>query len=134
MVPVVALALIDPAGRVLMQRRPSGKAHAGLWEFPGGKVEDGESPEQALLREIAEELDIALDRSALAAVSFASDPAIAPAPRQPHLLLLYSCRMWSGEPRALDAETIAWFEPEDLLALDMPPLDRPLAEALLRLI
>jgi 8-oxo-dGTP diphosphatase len=134
LVPVVAAALIDPAGRVLMQRRSAGKAHAGLWEFPGGKVEPGETLEEALLREIAEELGIALDQGGLAAVSFASDPAVPPAPRQPHLILLYSCRAWSGDPRALDAERIEWFDPQDLLALDMPPLDRPLAEALSRLI
>jgi 8-oxo-dGTP diphosphatase len=131
---VVAVALIDQAGRVLMQRRPSGKAHAGLWEFPGGKVEAGETPEEALLREIFEELGIELDRSELEVVSFASDPAIPPAPRQPHLILLYASRTWSGDPHALDAEKIEWFAAAGLLALDMPPLDRPLAEALLRLI
>lgn len=128
-VPVVAAALIDDQGRVLMQRRRHGSAHGGLWEFPGGKIEPGESPESALLREIDEELAIALDPQSLAPLTFASDPALPSAPRAPHVILLYTCRRWHGEPEARAGEEIAWFAPEALADLAMPPLDYPLAEA-----
>lgn len=131
-VPVVAAALIDGSGRVLMQRRRLESAHGGLWEFPGGKLERGESPESALLREIDEELGIALDPAALEPLTFASDPTLPPEPRAPHVILLYTCRRWIGEPRAGAGEAIAWFTPADTLALDMPPLDVPLAKAWLR--
>lgn len=134
LVPVVAVAMLDSAGRVLMQRRRAGAAHGGLWEFPGGKVEPGESPESALLREIEEELGVALDRAALVPCTFASDPALPPAPRQPHVILLYTCRRWAGEPRALDADAIAWFDFHQLESLEMPPLDYPLAEVLKKVI
>ena len=129
-VPVVAVALIAGDGRVLLQRRAADRAFAGLWEFPGGKVERGESPESALLREIAEELGVALEPSALAPLCFASDPVLPPAPRQPHVILLYTCRKWSGQPRCLDAAAIEWFALADLADLPMPPLDVPLARAL----
>lgn len=129
-VPVVAAALIDREGRVLMQRRRLDSAHGGLWEFPGGKVEAGESPESALLREIDEELAIALDPAALEPLSFASDPALPPAPRAPHVILLYTCRRWQGEPQCRAGEEIAWFASADLAMLAMPPLDYPLARAL----
>ena len=131
-VPVVAAALIDGAGRVLMQRRRLESAHGGLWEFPGGKIEPGESPESALLREIEEELAIALDPETIAPLTFSSDPALPPAPRAPHVILLYTCRFWRGEPQARAGEAIAWFDPAAIPALDMPPLDYPLARALLR--
>lgn len=131
-VPVVAVALIDDWNRVLMQRRRLGSAHGGLWEFPGGKIEAGESPESALLREIDEELAIALDPTALEPLSFASDPALPPAPRAPHVILLYICRHWRGEPQAHAGEAIDWFAPEALSGLAMPPLDYPLARALVR--
>lgn len=134
MVPVVAVALIAPEPRILMQRRKASRAFGGLWEFPGGKVEPGESPESALLREIAEELGITLDVQALQPLTFASDPALPPAPRQPHVILLYTCRRWRGEPSCLDAESIAWFAQEEIMGLPMPPLDVPLAEALLKAI
>jgi len=134
LVPVVAVAMLDSIGRVLMQRRRTGAAHGGLWEFPGGKVEPGESPETALLREIAEELGVTLDRAALAPCTFASDPALPPAPRQPHVILLYTCRGWTGEPRALDADAIGWFDFRELQGLEMPPLDYPLAEVLKKVI
>jgi 8-oxo-dGTP diphosphatase len=134
MVLVVAAALIDPAGRVLLQQRRAGKAHAGLWEFPGGKVEDGETPEQALVREIAEELGSALDRASLEPIGFASDRDSGPARRAPRLILLYECRKWDGEPVPLDAEKVGWFAPEAIAELELCPLDRPLAKALLRAI
>lgn len=122
---VVAAALIDAGGRVLMARRPAGKQHAGLWEFPGGKVEAGEVPTAALVRELREELGIEVDPVALEAVAFSESPG----PR--HLvLLLYRCRAWQGEPRAIDAAEIRWVAMEELAALDMPPADRPLATAL----
>ena len=133
-IPVVAVALIGPGSRILMQRRKAGREFGGLWEFPGGKVEAGESPESALVREIDEELGIVLDPLDLVPLSFASDPALPPAPRQPHVILLYTCRHWSGDPRCLDAESIAWVAPDALMGLSMPPLDHPLAEALLKVI
>lgn len=118
---VVAAALFDGAGRVLMQRRPDGKAHAELWEFPGGKVEAAETLESALIREIEEELTIRLDPAALAPLSFA---AIA---GQPHVVLLYSCRQWHGSVACQEGGDAGWFTADQLDALDLPPLDRPLA-------
>lgn len=132
MIPVVAVALIAPNGRILMQQRRADRAFGGLWEYPGGKVEPGESPEMALIREIEEELGLALVADDLIPLAFASDPAQPPASRQPHVILLYTCRNWQGEPRCLDGESIAWTNPQDLLALPMPPLDVPLTKALLK--
>jgi len=129
-IPVVAVVLLRDDGRVLMQRRSLASAHGGLWEFPGGKVEAGESPESALLREIEEELGIALDHMALSPLSFASDPALPPAPRAPHVILLYTCTRWEGEPHCHVGEEIGWFLPSEIPALSMPPLDYPLAHAL----
>lgn len=131
-IPVVAVALIDRNRRILMQQRRADRAHGGLWEFPGGKIEPGESPESALVREIEEELGIVLDPARLEPLSFASDPAQPPAPRAPHVILLYTCRSWSGEPGCLDGDAIAWTAPDALMALPMPPLDVPLAKALLK--
>jgi len=119
---VVAAALIDREGRVLVQRRPAGKMMAGLWEFPGGKIEPGETPESALVRELDEELGIAVDLSRLSPAVFASEPLAG----RHMLLLLYICRSWEGSPRALDAEELMWCTPDSLRALDMPPADRPL--------
>lgn len=128
MIPVVAIALIDPAGRVLMQQRRADRAHGGLWEFPGGKVELGERAEAALVREVAEELAVTVDPAALVPLAFASTPD------QPHVLLLYTCRAWAGEPRCLDGEALGWVAPEALAALPLPPLDVPLARALKELL
>ncbi|SFP62045.1 (deoxy)nucleoside triphosphate pyrophosphohydrolase [Sphingomonas rubra] len=123
---VVAGALVRDDGRVLLQRRGAGKEHAGLWEFPGGKVEPGETPEAALARELAEELGIAPSGPAPVPLSFASEPAGS----RHLLLLLFVVTRWRGEPRALDAAEIAWVEPERLGDRLMPPADRPLAAAL----
>ena len=129
LLPVVAAALIDAQGRVLLQQRPPGKAMAGLWEFPGGKVERGESPEAALIRELDEELRIAVDPPALAPLAFAS----AALGERHLLLLLYVVDCWTGEPRAIEATALAWVHPRDMRALAMPPADVPLVEALARL-
>ncbi len=134
LIPVVAAALLRGDGRILLQRRRAGAMHGGLWEFPGGKVDAGESPESALIREIREELGVKLDLAAMAPLSFASDPAVPPAPREPFVILLYTCRRWQGEPHCLAGEEIAWFAACDLAGLSMPPLDVPLAQALLRAI
>jgi 8-oxo-dGTP diphosphatase len=124
--PVVAAALIDAEGRILMQRRPAGKAHAGLWEFPGGKIEPGETPEQALARELEEELGIAVTVADLAPLAFASVPAGA----RTLLLLLYVCERWGGAPQPLEADALTWRFPAALRDLAMPPADLPLVAAL----
>lgn len=119
---VAAIALVDADGRVLVQQRPAGKPMAGLWEFPGGKVEAGETPEAALLRELEEELAIAVPVACLAPAAFASEPHDAG-----HLLLLlYVARKWTGVPRALAAAALRWVRPAELHRLAMPPADRPL--------
>ena len=119
---VVAAALVDPDGRVLLQQRPPGKAMAGLWEFPGGKVEMGERPEAALIRELEEELGIRTHASCLAPATFASESL-----GDRHLLLLlYVCRKWEGLPEARHATDLKWARPNQMYALDMPPADLPL--------
>ena len=119
---VVAAALIDGDGRVLIQQRPPGKNMAGLWEFPGGKVDLGETPEAALVRELSEELGIDVETACLAPAAFASE-----ALGEKHLLLLlYICRKWSGIPQPLEASALKWVRPNALYAIDMPPADRPL--------
>jgi len=123
---VVAVAMTDHEGRVLVQRRPAGKAMAGLWEFPGGKIEAGETPEAALVRELREELGIVVETSHLVPAVFASEPLGG----RHLLLLLYLCRRWSGIPRALDAEELLWCLPGALHELEMPPADRPLIRLL----
>ncbi len=125
---VVALALLDSGGRVLMQRRPEARAHGGLWEFPGGKVELGEGPASALVREIAEELAITIDPADFTPLTFATSAEHAGA--RPLVLLLYTCRRWKGEPVPEPGAALKWLDPEALAALPMPPLDVPLAAAL----
>lgn len=123
---VVAAALSDGSGRFLLQQRALGRSMAGLWEFPGGKVEADETPEQALARELAEELGITVSDVALRPLAFASEPL-----GQRHLLLmLYGASSWAGEPRPLDAAALRWVTPAEMRALPMPPADRPLVEAL----
>lgn len=119
---VVAAALIDGDGRVLVQQRPAGKPMAGLWEFPGGKIDAGETPEAALRRELHEELGLTIDQSCLAPAVFASE-----ALGDRHLiLLLYVLRKWPGVPEARHASALKWLRPVALHGLDMPPADRPL--------
>lgn len=128
--PVVAAALVDPRGRILVQQRPPGKQMAGLWEFPGGKVEPGETPEAALVRELTEELGIAVDPAALLPATFASQML-----GDKHLLLLlYVCRAWRGDPVALDAVALKWATPGEMCALDMPPADAPFIAVLERML
>jgi len=119
---VTAAALVDRDGRVLVQQRPAGKPMAGLWEFPGGKVEPGETPEAALVRELAEELGIDVNAACLAPAAFASEALGG----RHLLLLLYACRKWEGMPEARHATALKWVRPVGLHALDMPPADRPL--------
>lgn len=119
---VVAVALIDIDGRVLIAKRPAGKQLAGMWEFPGGKVEPGERPEAALIRELREELGIEVNESCLAPFVFASH-----AYDSFHLLMpLYLCRRWSGTVVAREHEALAWVKPNKLSDYPMPPADEPL--------
>lgn len=125
---VAAGALRRGDGRWLMHRRPEGKHHAGLWEFPGGKVEAIEMPLQTLVRELAEELGIACDPAVCGPAGFTESVADR---GQPGLvILLYTCTAWEGEPRALEGGAVDWFTPAEALALPKPPLDIRLAEAL----
>jgi 8-oxo-dGTP diphosphatase len=123
---VAAVALIDADGRILLARRPAGKTMAGLWEFPGGKVDPGETPETALVRELAEELGIDVTASCLAPFTFASHtyPDF-------HLLMpLYVCRKWSGIPAAREGQQLRWVRPHHLADYPMPPADKPLVAML----
>ncbi len=127
---VAACALIDADGRVLLAQRPEGKPMAGLWEFPGGKVEAGELPEQSLIRELKEELAIAVSEPCLAPLTFASHsyPDF-------HLLMpLYVCRRWEGTVTALEGQKLAWVKPNRLREYEMPPADVPLISHLMSLL
>lgn len=124
LIPVVAAALLDRNGRVLMQQRKLSKQHGGLWEFPGGKVEPDETLDTALVRELREELGIAVDPARIEPLAFAARPG------EPVVVMLYICTVWQGEPQCLDAEAVGWFTHAELMALPMPPLDVPLAIAL----
>ncbi len=119
---VAAVALVDIDGRVLIAQRPDGKAMAGLWEFPGGKVDEGETPEEALIRELQEELGIDTEESCLAPFTFASHRY-----ETFHLLMpLYVCRVWQGEAEAREGQTLKWVRPDRLRDYPMPPADVPL--------
>ena len=123
---VAACALVDIDGRVLLARRPEGKPLAGLWEFPGGKVHPGETPEAALIRELKEELDIDVAESCLAPFTFASHGY-----EKFHLLMpLYLCRRWQGTVRAAEGQALAWVRPHKLADYPMPPADKPLVAML----
>jgi 8-oxo-dGTP diphosphatase len=127
---VAACALIDSDGRVLIAQRPEGKSMAGLWEFPGGKVEAGERPEESLIRELKEELGIVVKEDCLAPLTFASH-------RYPdfHLLMpLYVCRRWEGFMQAKEGQTLKWVRPTNLRDYPMPPADEPLISHLTTLI
>ena len=123
---VSAVALVDADGRVLLAQRPPGKSMAGLWEFPGGKVNPDETPETALIRELAEELGIDVTANCLAPLTFASHTY-----PEFHLLMpLYVCRRWSGMPSAREGQRLAWVRPTRLGDYPMPPADTPLVAML----
>ncbi len=127
---VAACVLLDGEGRLLIAKRPVGRPLAGLWEFPGGKVEPGESPEHALIRELAEELGIAIAPEDLAPLTFASHhyPDF-------HLLMpLYLCRHWRGTVSARERQELLWVRPQELASYAMPPADEPLKSALRELL
>lgn len=127
---VVACALVDPDGRVLIAQRPEGKQLAGLWEFPGGKVEKGETPEECLIRELDEELGIATQAACLAPLTFASHTY-----DDFHLLMpLYVCRRFSGIPEPRAAQALKWVRPNRLRDYPMPPADAPLIPFLVDLL
>jgi len=127
---VVAVALIDSDNRILIAQRPEGKQLAGLWEFPGGKLDPNERPEQALIRELREELGIEVKDSCLAPLTFASY-----AYEEFHLLMpLYVCRRWEGVVRPLEGQALKWVQARDLRHYPMPPADEPLIPALIDLL
>jgi 8-oxo-dGTP diphosphatase len=126
-VPIVCVALVDGDGKILLQQRPPGKPMAGLWEFPGGKIAAGETPEQALARELDEELGLAVALDDLAPAGFASHRY-----DSFHiLLLLYRCRRGRGEPQAREGQVIAWAAPADMGGYAMPAADAPLVAQLI---
>ena len=127
---VAACALVDADGRVLLAQRPAGKPMAGLWEFPGGKVEDGETPEASLIRELKEELGIVVKEACLAPLTFASHAY----PDFQLLMPLYVCRRWEGQVTAKEGQTLAWVKPNRLRDYEMPPADVPLVSHLMGLL
>ncbi len=127
---VAAAAMVDVDGRVLLAQRPVGKSMAGLWEFPGGKVDAGETPEVALIRELKEELGVDVTHSCLAPIAFASH-----AYEDFHLLMpLYACRVWQGEPSPQEGQSLRWVLPVRMGDVAMPPADVPLVAVLRDLI
>lgn len=161
MLMVVAAALIDDHGRVLLAQRPQGKALAGLWEFPGGKLDAGETPEEALVRELREELGVLTAPCCMQPISFVTHPLNAQSgnpdvlerwgmtldaslggcnpqaqwdaedPDQTLLLLLYAVRRWHGEPQSCEGQALTWLRPQQMSSLPMPPADKPLVMALM---
>jgi 8-oxo-dGTP diphosphatase len=127
---VVAVALVRVDGLILLQKRPEGRDMAGLWEFPGGKLEDGEKPEEALVRELAEELGIEVERTDLRPACFAS----APLGEKNLLLCLYICHAWRGVAEAREGQELGWFDIDTMRTLPMPPADLPLIELLEKLL
>jgi 8-oxo-dGTP diphosphatase len=127
---VAACALVDTDGRVLLAQRPAGKPMAGLWEFPGGKVETGERPEQTLIRELKEELGIVLNEACLAPLTFTSHGY----PNFHLLMPLYVCRRWEGTAVALEGQQLAWVRVNRLRDYPMPPADEPLVSHLMTLL
>jgi len=119
---VAACALVDPDRRVLIAQRPAGKSMAGLWEFPGGKVEPGERPEETVIRELAEELGITVDEQCLAPLTFASHAY----PEFHVLMPLYMCRRWEGIVASREGQRLAWVKPRELRQFPMPDADEPL--------
>lgn len=126
--PVVAALVPDAQGRLLLQRALPGKRHAGLWELPGGKVDPGETPRAALLREIKEELGIVLDAAAMAPAGFADEPAQAGRPAL--VLLLYNCSQWMGPAAALEGQEWGWFQSAEADRMPLAPMDRALLHGL----
>ena len=118
---VVAAALVRNDGRIFLQKRPEGKTLAGLWEYPGGKVESNETPEHALIRELEEEVGIIVKPTDLVPITFASQPVA----DKHMILLLYIATGWNGEPAALEEQETGWFPPEQMADLPMPPADLP---------
>lgn len=131
---VTAVALVNEQGAVLVQQRDICGSHPGLWEFPGGKLEPGESPEEAAVRELSEELGITITVGDLRPVSFASGGIVRTAGTQPLVILLYACERWAGAPLPLAATALAWSDPRELATWAMPPLDYPLAQALAKML
>ena len=126
---VVAAAMLDGAGRLLLQQRPAGKRHGGMWEFPGGKVEDNENPRFSLVREIEEELAVRLNAELLKPAGFAEEPRENGHPAI--VMLLYTASVWRGEIEPLEAQRWGWFAPQQAAALDLPPMDRALLDRFL---
>ena len=126
MVLVSAVALVDVEGRVLLAQRPEGKSMAGLWEFPGGKIDAGEGARAALVREIEEECGLSLDPGAMREAAFAADDPCGDTRARPILLLLYHCPSWSGRPISREGGEWQWFAPQRIAQLEKPPLDRQL--------
>jgi len=127
---VVAAALVRHDGRILLQKRPEGRSMTGLWEFPGGKLEHGETPEEALVRELLEELAVEIDPANLVPTCFAS----AHVGDRPLLLLLYVCKVWHGDPVAVESPELGWYSIDEMAGLEMPPADIPLLGLLAKIL